>query len=158
MHLPLADASNIRFSREEVLESQEKVLEKAEAFQKARLKIITLLAMQGRCHVMSFARLNRRDACADCIGGGIVITISNMLDREDAVSPLWSKADSIGCCILLRSCAKSLFESIPTDLRDQILAGWKEGFANFLYNGEGGRNVDDDFVVKVHAVVSKKSR
>lgn len=158
MHSPLPDASNIRFTSREFLESQDAGFEFLEAFQKARLSIIVLLAMEGRCHAMGFARLNRGDARANHIGGAIVVTIYNILDREHAVSPLWSKADLVGCCILLRSCEKSLLEAIPADLRDKILTGWNGGFTAFLYGGDEGKNVDDDFVVKVHAAVSEESR
>jgi hypothetical protein len=49
-----------------------------------------------------------------------------------------------------------LLETIPTQSRYQTLATWKEEFAMFLHDQEGGKNVDDDFVVKVHAAVSVK--
>jgi hypothetical protein len=88
MKSPLPDASNIRFSHREVIESREAVLEKVEGFQKARLDIIILLAMQGRCHAMNFARLHRSDDRADYLGGNAVITINKMLDRKHAASPL----------------------------------------------------------------------
>lgn len=150
----IPDASNIRFSGKEVSESREVVLEKLRASQQARLDIIILLAMQGRCHSMGFARLHIPDPRANYIGGAAIITINNMPDRKNASSPLWSKVDFIGCCTLLRSCGKSLIETTLAELRDQTLAKWNADFATFLHADDEGRNVDDDFVVKVHAAVS----
>ena len=73
--------------------------------------------------------------------------------RQRSHTPRWSKADFVGACVLIPACTKSLLEGLPENKRETTLAYWKDGFASFLPNDDGGRNVEEDFVVKIHAAV-----
>ena len=143
------EGSNITFQRSEVSNSKPVVLRKLHDFQRARLGIIVLMAMQARCHSKGLARLNR----GEHMGDHAVVLINNALDPFLEGTPCWSKVDFIACCILLRGCAKSLIDALPTELRDPTVAKWVKGFTSFLHSDEGTRNLDDDFVVKIHAAV-----
>jgi hypothetical protein len=143
------EGSNITFSRPEVSKSKPVVLRKLYDFQRARLGIIVLLAMQARCHSKGLACLNR----GEHVGDHAVVLIRNALNPLHEGTPRWSKVDFIACCILLRGCAKSLIGVLPTELRDSTVANWNEGFTAFLHSDEGTKNLDDDFVVKIHAAV-----
>ena len=144
------EGSNLTFQRSEVSNSKPVVLRKLHDFQRARLGIIVLMAMQARCHSKGLARLNR----GQHVGDHAVVSINNALDPFHNGTPRWSKVDFIACCILLRGCAKSLIDALPTEMRDPTVAKWVEGFTSFLQSDEGTTNLDDDFVVKVHAAVS----
>lgn len=87
------------------------------------------------------------------MGDHAVVLINNALDPLHEGTPCWSKVDLIACCTLLRGCAKSLIDVLPTELRDPTVAKWVKGFTSFLHNDEGTKNLDDDFVVKTHAAV-----
>jgi hypothetical protein len=87
------------------------------------------------------------------VGDHAVILIKNALNPLHEGTPCWSKVDFIACCILLRGCAKSLIVVLPTELRDSTVVNWNEGFTAFLHSDEGTKNLDDDFVVKIHATV-----
>ncbi len=109
--------------------------------------------MLARCHSTDIARL----ISGDYFGDHAAILIDNALDPFHDGSPVWSKADFIANCILLRGCAKSLLETIPADSKDDKLQHWKDGFAAFLHSdaepGHTRKNRDNDFVVKAHAAV-----
>jgi hypothetical protein len=143
------EGSNITFPWSEVSKSKPVVGRKLHDFQRARLGIIVLLAMQARCHSKGLAYLNR----GEHVGDHAVILIKNALNPLHEGTPCWSKVDFIACSILLRGCAKSLIDVLPTELRDSTVANWNEGFTAFLHSDEGTKNLDDDFVVKIHAAV-----
>jgi hypothetical protein len=144
------DERNILFTPSEVNNSRSAVLQKLEDWQKDRLDILVMMTQMGRCHSKGYARLNRGEHTGD----QAVASIDNALDGERSWTPRWAKAGFIACCILLRSCAKSIIDTLPEDSRVSAPARWKEGLALFLHSHEGGRNVDDDFGVKLHASVS----
>ena len=108
-----------------------------------------MMTLLGRCHSKDFARLNR----GDYIGDHAVISINNALDRQKPGTPLWSKADFVACCLLLRPCANSSIEVLALNKTESTPAQWEERLASFLRSDEGKRNVDD-FTVKIHAAVS----
>ena len=144
------EGSNIVFQHEEIVDAREDVLKKIQDWQYAKLEIIVLLAMLGRCHSKNYARLNR----GEHIGDHATILINNVLQRHSEGTPKWSKSDFVGCCILLRACASSLIATLPADSRDVTVANWKKEFTTFLHSDAGGSNEDDDFAVKVNAAVS----
>jgi hypothetical protein len=146
------EGSNIVFQREEIVDAREDVLKKIQDWQYAKLEIIVLLAMLGRCHSKNYARLSR----GEHIGDHATILINNVLQRHSEGTPKWSKSDFVGCCILLRACASSLIATLPADSRDVTVANWKKGFTAFLYSDGGGSNEDDNFAVKVNAAVSDR--
>jgi hypothetical protein len=148
-----SDGSNVMFNQSDINNARSAVLQKLEDWQKERLDIIVMLAVLGRCHSKSFARLTRGEQ----VGDHALVSINNALDRQKPGTPLWAKADFIGCCVLLRACAKSLIEVLPPAMRDSTLEKWKDGLVSFLHSDGGGSNVDDDFAVKIHAVVSSQS-
>lgn len=105
--------------------------------------------MQARCHSKGIARLDR----GEHVGDHAIVLIRNVLDPLLPRSPCWSKVDFIGCCILLRGCAKALIDVVPVELRDTTVANWNKGFTSILHSGEGTNNLGGDFVVKIHAAV-----
>lgn len=144
----VSDASNVILSKSEVTDNQPALLYRLQRWQEQRLDIIVLLAWLGRSWSKEFARQQPSN---------LLYPINNAIEagaRQRRYSPHWSKADFVGACVLIRACAKSLLEGLPEDKRDATMSYWKDGFTSFLHNDDGGRNVEEDFAVKIHAAVS----
>ena len=145
----MSDASNVILSKSEVTDNQPALLYRLQRWQEQRLDIIVLLAWLGRSWSKDFARQQPDN---------LFYPINNAIEagaRQRKHTPLWSKADFVGACVLIRACAKSLLEGLPEDKRDATMAYWKDGFTSFLHNDDGGRNVEEDFAMKIHAAVSR---
>ena len=143
------DACNITFTKEELDEKLAHVLERTKSFQESRREIIMLQAIRGRSHATRIVT-----PPADSIEW-----IDFSLDPFHEPSPPWSKADFIACCVLLRSCAKSLIEDQPLEAAESKLQEWKTKYSAFIYSDTLPKqpaplNRDGDFVVKLHAMVS----
>lgn len=83
----------------------------------------------------------------------ISVVLDPFMDRH----PPWSKIDCVASLIMLRSCAKSLFETMPEELKDETRKKWIESLQNLLVTDGQKRVVGgktDDFYLKVHAAVS----
>ena len=144
----VSDASNVILSKSEVTDNQPALLYRLQNWQEQRLDIIVLLAWLGRSWSTSFARQQP---------ASLLYPINNAIEagaRQRRYNPRWSKADFVGACVLIRACAKSLLEELSEDTRDATMAYWKDGFTSFLHNDNGGRNIEEDFVVKIHAAAS----
>ena len=145
----VSDASNIILSKAEVTDDQTDLLHRLQTWQEQRLDIIVLLSWLGRSWSKGYARQQTAD---------LLYPINNAIEagaRQRLYNPRWSKADFVGACVLIRACAKSLLGALSEDSRNATMAYWKVGFISFLHNDNGGRNVEEDFVVKLHAAVSQ---
>jgi hypothetical protein len=142
------DACNLIFTKAELEDKTVKVIERITEFQVCRLEIILLQAIRGRSHSLDIIRDNNT-----------ISWIDFSLDPFHAPSPPWSKADFIAICVLLRACAKSLLDTLPsTGERQAKLDFWKAKFSAFIYSEtptsqSGPLNRDGDFVIKWHAMV-----
>lgn len=130
------------FGSEEVSSDIDGVLEKVRNLKQARLEFIVALAMQARCHSKGISHWNIMDSA--------VLLIDNALapHHPDQVS-VRGKAEVIGCSVLLRGCARTLFEHVPAEVRERKRAEWVEGLKWFLNRDPCGA-LGGDFVLKIH--------
>lgn len=105
--------------------------------------------MQARSHVKKISHLN----CPDFVTP-IIHNALNPLRQN--VIPIWGKAEFIGCCILLRGCAKTLMDQIPVEEREKMVTAWTEGLAWFLQH-DPCQTAGGFLVLKIHAAVRDSS-
>ncbi len=135
------DRSNLQFQESELsgVGKLDAVLDKVQEWKSERTSWIVSAAIQARCFALDVVRVND--------GRKAEALIDAALERH----PRWSKADFIGCCILLRGCARSLLECLSAGAKKDKTEQWRSKFTEFLIGGS--LNKDDDFVTKVHAAV-----
>lgn len=151
---PEQDQASLQFNNKEVNERLPNVLARIKSFREERNGHIIALAMLGRAHAKGIVKINR----GEFVGDHIATLVDAALQVSRDSSPKWRKVDYIAECVLLRSCAKSLMDSMPKDQREARLKGWRDGFAQFLSkdlarSGDVPKNKNGDFEVAVHAAV-----
>jgi hypothetical protein len=144
------DACNLVFKMSEVQTNLEAVTARIQDFQHTRLETIIFQAIRGRSHAMDIVKIQH-----NCLQW-----VDTHLDTFREPGPPWSKVGFISICVLLRACAKSLFEAFPSnEERETQLNSWKERISAFVYidkapNQDFPYNRDGDFVIKAHTAVS----
>ncbi|KAK7983620.1 hypothetical protein PG989_011022 [Apiospora arundinis] len=69
----------------------------------------------------------------------------------------WSKAKFVGPCVGMRGATKSHLDEFSGEKREEVLKTWKEGFAEFLLEGDQAVDNEDrkfhngEFHIKHHA-------
>jgi hypothetical protein len=138
------DDSNLRFDPDDVEQKLPLVLEDIQGWKTNRVSWTIAAALLARSFALDVSRGSSYN------GDQVKFLIDGVLKENDR----WSKAQFIGCCVLLRGCAKSvlsvMFEHGTKDSEGQ----WIEGFKRLL-KGEGRGS--DDFTIKYHAAVSDPS-
>lgn len=151
---PEWDQASLRFSSKEVEEAFRDVLARVQSFKEERNGHIIALTMLGRAHAMGIVKINR----GEFVGDHIATLVDAALRIDRTTTPKWRKVDFIAECVLLRSCAKSLGESMPNDVKEEKFRNWGDGFSRYLSNdAELSSSVSaqryGEFEVMVHAAV-----
>jgi hypothetical protein len=113
------------------------VLEGMEEWRGRRVTWTITAAIQARCFALDIYRDNESH------GEALIDTALTEYDN-------WSKADFIGCCVLLIGCAKCLVDALATAGKRDKCVQWIGGLQNFLKQ-EGPGN--DDILARYHAAV-----
>jgi hypothetical protein len=147
------DASTVEFTAEEVAGRRRDVINKVRNFAEARRDSLVMQTIVGRCLALQLQWIET----GGYAGKKQHELIDWAVDPHHDGSPPWCKADFVAASIMLRSCAKTLFEKMPDDAkREEKMKLWKDGYAAFLITGPQAENVKhkgDDFYVKYHAAV-----
>ena len=147
------DASTVEFTAEEVAGRRWDVIAKVRNFAEARRDNLVMQTIVGRCLALQLQQIST----GGYAGKKQHELIDWAVDPHHDGSPPWCKADFVAASIMLRSCAKTLFEKMPDEAtRVEKMKLWKDGYAAFLITGPEAENVKhkgDDFYVKYHAVV-----
>jgi hypothetical protein len=147
------DASTVEFTAEEVAGRRWDVIAKVRNFAEARRDNLVMQTIVGRCLALQLQQIST----GGYAGKKQHELIDWAVDPHHDGSPPWCKADFVAASIMLRSCAKTLFEKMPDEAtRVEKMKLWKDGYAAFLITGPEAENVKhkgDDFYVKYHAAV-----
>ena len=134
----LVDPSNIRFRYSQVAANLEGVLGEMGNWKRQRKSTIIVAVMSGRAFsagVLEMEEGRRIEALAQ----------TGLTRRRQE----WSKASFISACILLRACGKSLMGNCGEDEAKDKRQRLRSALEGFL--------LDDCFMVKMHATVSRYS-
>jgi len=147
------DASTVEFTAEEVAGRRRDVIAKVRNFARARRDNLVMQTIVGRCLALQLQWIET----GGYAGKKQHELIDWAVDPHHDGSPPWCKADFVAASIMLRSCAKTLFEKMPDEAtREEKMKLWRDGYAAFLITGPEAENVKhkgDDFYVKYHAAV-----
>jgi hypothetical protein len=147
------DASTVEFTAEEVAGRRWDVIAKVRNFAEARRDNLVMQTIVGRCLALQLEWIET----GGYAGKKQHELIDWAVDPHHDGRPPWCKADFVAASIMLRSCAKTLFEKMPDEAtREEKMKLWKDGYAAFLITGPEAENVKhkgDDFYVKYHAAV-----
>jgi hypothetical protein len=131
------DKSNLRFDNTDVGKDRPGVPEQIREWKERRVAWTIAAAMQARCFAL--------DVVYDD-GSHLQTLVDNALGEHDGRS----KAEFIGCCVLLRGCAKSLLETLPTVAGGDKREEWVDRVSSILVQEGPG---SDDFFIKYHSAV-----
>jgi hypothetical protein len=129
------DKSNLRFDNTDVDKDLPGVPERIPEWKERRVAWTIAAAMQARCSALEIVRDN---------GSHVQTLVDDALREHDG----WSKAEFIGCCMLLRGCAKSLLDTLPTVAGGEKCEEWVDRFSSILVQEGPG---SDDFLIKHHS-------
>lgn len=104
----------------------------------ARTNHVLAAAFRSRCFSMDLVRLERGRRMAALIEAGL-----------DRYSDIWSQADMIAACIMLRGCGQSLFDLLMEKQMEGIFSKWKMLLESFVSPAR-----DHSFTLKLHSTVS----
>jgi hypothetical protein len=131
------DKSNLRFDNTDVDKDLPGVPEQIREWEERRVAWTIAAAMQARCFALDIVHDD---------GTHVQTLVDNALRKHDG----WSKAEFIGCCMLLRGCAKSLLETLPTVVGGEKREEWVDRVSSILVQEGPG---SDDFPIKYHSAV-----
>src|SRR6266536_2063380 len=162
----VVDPSTVQFTLWEVQSRTDGVVTKMANLRKARWQSMVMVILTGRCYALNVVRANL-PLSEEYVekygykGDNLVDWVDKALDLGARPGiPPWNRVDCIAALTMVRGCAKSLIETIPTEKREGKTIAWIEGVSRLLVTDGNGRKIGDkadDFHIKAHAAVSTPS-